>query len=508
MDTTCALQLILPTDKRNPSFTLWRDEAQQTIHVYYGFELMEVVPEDRQHLQYKLLVANLYNAGLKVADLEVVFQVDRKTMRAWGEALRAGDAQRLVQVLSGRQGRRKLTPEIQSFIRHRFAEVYRQYPQKYNTKLRQEVEAVFGVQLSGEAIRPLLGTLRLAPEPQTLTPPAAEPVGMPEVSTAPGLGWESPSPEEHPLVRGEGDATLGQEGAEVSEEKMGETSCEGQAEAKLRESLARKLSPDFEPWIAGQTRWCDHLGVRLFGEALAQVGAVGRPSEPLLKQWLASVLLGAVNVEQTKYLNWDDLSLLLGTVVRFPSPQREALTRMARTEMVPALLRWNAQQVGAETQSDFYLDPHTKHYTGQSPILKGWCPAIRWADKALHSDFVHTAGGEPVYFECTDNFADLRERFWGVVERMRQTLRWPPDKVLTLIIDRGVFSLEVFDQIRADPRLRLITWEKGYEAGQWSAEKKAESSSSSGRATAPRICGPIGSNIWSGPGSRMRRCGN
>ena len=47
METDCGLPLILPTDKRNPSLTLWRDDQGQTIHVYYGMEVMEVVPDDR-----------------------------------------------------------------------------------------------------------------------------------------------------------------------------------------------------------------------------------------------------------------------------------------------------------------------------------------------------------------------------------------------------------------------------------------------------------------------------
>ena len=157
---TRELQLILPTDKRNPAFTLWSDWSDQTIHVYYGLELMQVVPQDREHAQYKLLVANLYNAGLNVRELEAVFNVDRKTMRRWGQALNSGDAQRLAQALEGRQGRRKLTPEIQSYIRYRFAEVYRQDRRAYSARLRAEVKAVFGVQLSGETLRPLLGSLR------------------------------------------------------------------------------------------------------------------------------------------------------------------------------------------------------------------------------------------------------------------------------------------------------------------------------------------------------------
>ena len=80
-------------------------------------------------------------------------------------------------------------------------------------------------------------------------------------------------------------------------------------------------------------------------------------------------------------------------------------------------------------------------------------PAIRWADKALHSDFVHTRRGEAIYCECTDNFADLRQRLWEVVLRPRQTLGWGSDKVITLVVDRGVFGLEVFGKVLADPGL-------------------------------------------------------
>ncbi len=116
MNCTRPLQLILPTDKRNPSFTLYQDDTEQRIHVYYGLELLQVVPADRQHVQYKLLVANLYNAGLKVSSPEDLFDVDRKTMRVWGQALQSGDVQRLARALEGRQRYRKLTPEIRSFI--------------------------------------------------------------------------------------------------------------------------------------------------------------------------------------------------------------------------------------------------------------------------------------------------------------------------------------------------------------------------------------------------------
>lgn len=147
-----------------------------------------------------------------------------------------------------------------------------------------------------------------------------------------------------------------------------------------------------------------------------------------------------------------------------PSP------RMKRR--VKALFLLNARQLGTQANTDLYLDPHTKHYTGMQAVLKGWCPGIGHPDKAMHCDLLHTAGGAPLYFEITDNADDLRERLPGLLQRARQTLDWPLDKVLTLIVDRAVFGLETFAKIQADPALHLITWEKGYQAdGSWPAEK-------------------------------------
>ena len=516
MNTPRALQLILPTDKRNPAFTLYEDDTEQRIHVYYGLELLQVVPADRQHVQYKLLVDNLYNAGLKVSSLEGVFGVHRKTMRVWGQALQSGEVERLARALEGRRRLRKLTPEIQSFIRHRFADVYRQHRRDYNAQLRREVSAVFGVQLSGETIRPLLSALRAAAKTPSGSPPSG--LSAPaESGVVPALGRESePGLPLAPLAGAQAEA--GGSGASTVEKpcELAEAGAGGAPIApklippnQIVPGLERRAPPagdragaatpkvetvedpceleeglppiapgsaqptaPVKPWAGGQARWCDHLGLLLFWRALQELPAVLTPPTPWLKQWLASVLLGALNVEQTKYLNWEELSLLLGPVVATPTLQRHALSELATQATVQAVWRWNARQVAALSESDFYLDPHTKHYTGQQPILKGWCPVIRWADKALHSDFVHTQRGEAIYCECTDNFADLRQRLWDVVARLRQTLAWSSDKVITLVVDRGVFGLEVFSKVLADPGLHLITWEKGYQPGQWQEQHK------------------------------------
>lgn len=108
------------------------------------------------------------------------------------------------------------------------------------------------------------------------------------------------------------------------------------------------------------------------------------------------------------------------------------------------MLRWSYRQLAIPDDPDLYYDPYTTHYTGTQNILKGWCAAIRWADKLINSDYIHTASGHSIYFECTDNFADLRGRFFPLIERLRASLQWSLRRILTLIVDRCIYSNDVF----------------------------------------------------------------
>jgi hypothetical protein len=432
-------QLILGTDKRNALFTVYVEEDQQQLHVYYGLELLEVVSADRDDPNFKMLVGRLHNAGLSLRILQATFQTDPKTIRRWGRALRCRDGQELVRLLDGRRAARKLTREIEAYVRARWADLSRQGTYGISRQLRQEILSVFKVKLSAETLRPLVGKLKRG---EGLAETTAE--GVPQTSQPPAPG--------QPLS---------------AEEK--ETPC-GCATGRSTELPEVSLAPASAiPTLESvpQTQWCDHAGVLLFAPALLAIARVLDPPEALFKQWLASLLLGALNIEQTKFLNWEDLARLLGAVVRFPHPQRQHLERVANVASVQALVCFNARQIAADQHSDFYFDPHTKHYTGQQNVLEGWCPAIRWADKAMHSDFIHTPQGQPLYLETTDNFADLRERFFAMVERCRQVLEWPAEKVLTWIVDRAIFGQDVFEKVLANPVLHLITWEKGYERQSW-----------------------------------------
>ncbi len=52
-------QLILGADRRNPLFTVYgweEDDGEELLHVYYGLELLEVVPADRNAPSFKMLL--------------------------------------------------------------------------------------------------------------------------------------------------------------------------------------------------------------------------------------------------------------------------------------------------------------------------------------------------------------------------------------------------------------------------------------------------------------------
>ena len=442
MTSTYTGQLILGTDKRNPLFTVYtqEEEEQEQLHVYYGMELLEIVSADPKEPSFKMLVGRLYNAGVGLRVLEQTFHSAAKTIRRWGRALRSRNAEELVRVLEGHRAGRKLTPEIKAYVRARWPDLAREGLYALGKRLRGEIKSVFKVELSQETLRPLLAELKRKPG-------SASGAGKAQATTAEDLPQSSQNAPENQPVR----------------EETREQPCD----CPVRDMVPEPQTPSVALEAAPQTVWCDHVGVLVLAPVLVAVAQVVDPAEPLFKQWLASLLLGALNIEQTKFLNWPDLSRLLGTVVRFPYPQRQGLERVATQANLEALARFNARQIGAEAQSQFYFDPHTKHYTGEQNVLEGWCAAIRWADKAMHSDFIHTVLGEPLYFETTDNFADLRQRFFEVVKHCRQAMKWPAERVLTFIVDRGIFGKEVFEKVLADPALHLITWEKGYERQNW-----------------------------------------
>ena len=471
-------QLILGVDKRNPVFAVYEDDSGQRLLVFYGFEIIEIVNNDREDPAYKLLLGRLYNSGVTLRALCESFEVDPKTVRRWGEVLLKGDAVEMIRVLEGRTARRKRTVAVEKFAHLRWTELVATGNYGAVGRLQREIQSVFGVDISRSGLQSLIRELKAGALPSDLPPETATPESS-------ALTPRSPEPDDAMSSEKLVDAPPG---PEIGKREIG-VNClaEGSAEMLPNSAAQQALNENATAPPPGDTvhptpffpkdpsvanYWCDHAGVLIFAAALAGVSKVSATSQAILAQWITALWLGAQNIEQTKFLNWEDLELILGGVVRFPTPQRQQLKLLAADAgVIDGLLRFNQENLGQAVGTDFYFDPHTKHYTGEQHVLKGWCSKIRFADKVLHSDFIHSARGEPIYFETTDNFADLRQRFCGVIERARQALQWPRERVLTFIVDRAIYGLEFFQKVIEDPHWHLITWQKGFVAEAWDARK-------------------------------------
>ena len=154
-------QLLLGTDKRNPVFAVYEDDSGERLLVFYGFELLEIVKNDAEDPAFKLLLARLYNARVKLSALCESFQVDPKTIRRWGKALCQGDAAELVRVLEGRAAGRKRTLAVESFARLRWPDLIAQRSYGAVERLLGEIQSVFGVKLSRSAIKDLIRELKV-----------------------------------------------------------------------------------------------------------------------------------------------------------------------------------------------------------------------------------------------------------------------------------------------------------------------------------------------------------
>jgi hypothetical protein len=524
------LQKVIGVDKKNPYFTICQDTCIPcNLHVFFGAALMEVVPADKENPEFKLLIARLYNSGIRVKSITDVFGTARTTMKRWGDALKSADAECLSRALSGPGAPRKLTAEIRSFIQVRFRKIYQETRYNYSALIREEIKEIFGEDISSESLRPIFNELKKIELDEgkestnggnrwDLSDSALEHrVGDTQMSesreqTSDGQGrcFEhlcDQEEEEQDCNRKNSLAFYSQDGSQslgtISNElkkievmstggqdrSVGADTCDlpdsvlaqkqlrspqiiegqkgtgdGSSIHKKEEGsvLNRKNSLSF---YSSEIAFCYHLGVLLFSSEIYKFSHYVK--DEVAKQFLVTVLLGAKNIEQTKTLDFNALDAMLGMVTSNRFIQRRQLSQMATDDNITELLKFNAQIVNANQYSDFYYDPHVKRYTGAEKILKGWCPAIRGGSKIINMDFIHVApDGHPVYVEPSDNFSTMAERFVEEIKDFRSLLDCE-DKILSFIVDRGIFAFEVFETIMADNCVHIITWEKGYKKGKW-----------------------------------------
>ncbi len=154
------LQPFLGQDKSNPLFEILLDsKISDLLFVYFGMHLLEKLKLDS--LEEKFLVARLFNAKFSRKELRKNFGYDFKTMKKWGEALQTGDIEHIIAVFSGNEVKRKITKDIDKYIRKLYREIYSEYGCHSNKYIRDKVEEIFEVPVGYESVRHILNDEKL-----------------------------------------------------------------------------------------------------------------------------------------------------------------------------------------------------------------------------------------------------------------------------------------------------------------------------------------------------------
>lgn len=329
--------------------------------------------------------------------------------------------------------------EVAAFVEAMCDTAFDLHPRAPSRYLLKMVQESFKVSLSAETIRPILSDYR-----------KRKAVLKQNMQTSCDEGTQTPVASDRNNVT---------QNAEIQQDMNSEP-------PKLSEESPMADRKRSVP--SSQPRILPHAGLALFLPQLARLAELDPEDGHLLRYLTAYILLGAVNLEQSKTLDHAALAFLLGPL-RWSSPPalRAQHRRLAeeRPGLRESLLRFNARLCGHSAPSHVFFDPHTKHYTGKHPVLPGWISSLKRVDKAIHGDWFHGPDGSPLWHRLQDNYDDLRTRFLPALRQFRQDLSLPPEHTLCVVIDRGIYGLETFLECSREPGLCLLTWDQAYRAG-------------------------------------------
>lgn len=461
------LQPLLGIDKSNPFLELLIDpEFPEQLLVHFGMHLLEKIRRDRDAVELKMLAGRLYNAGFNRGRLMEVFGWARKTIQSFGRALKSGDMNEMQRVFAGRGvDSGKLTAEREQFVRETFREIYEEAGCHSNTIIRKKLKRKLGVSISREMLRPILN------EEKARVEAAREQCNYRAPHDTP-----APSPSLLPVLWVDEQATAahcervftasGETSAKASER---ETVCENRPAPSTNVVENCKPIPSVQPsadslvlcdrTVFGIPRFVHHAGLLLVRADIDRV-TEGLSEQDRLRQWLGSVLCGAVNIEQTGELNFEALEVLIGPTLRSAYRQRLRLHEICDTQLTMALWRRNAEMIGATEMDTFLYDPHGIHYTGALRILLGWLGNLHMVGKVYYQDFFHTEQGLPVIAFLEDNYENMRERFSRQVDQLRELLWGTVKRKITIAADRAIYDLKDLLALR-QRGIFVITWEKG-----------------------------------------------
>ena len=510
--------------------------GDESIFMMLGTALLERIRRDPDTLLYKMAIGRMANFGCSVRALERAFKHDHRTIALWAEGLTTTDPRRIVQVYAG-QGAPSKLPDAAIPVMRALYHALRHTVRDYAKRIGVELQRSFGVSVCSELLRqwfrrfdaeanpadaqvatgsvpsdagdehPIVtvepGALASASPPKItvaelpplLLPPVPERLLLPEFSqsllASPESGRPVPAaailpgfpPEPEPLLP---PPPPPEEVVPViaTQPPSGVSSCVTPPVLSLPAAAKRNYSPaplglPFSGVRPGPgTTLCHHAGALLFAVGMDLVSE-GRPPEwAIHQQWLGQILQGAPNIEQSKCINGLDLALFTGTRAYSDQTQRTQLTAQSMdADIFMWLMGRNARLVpdGPNRGDVFYLDPHTKEYTGTLKLLLGWCGRIHDTARVLHMDFIHSQSGLPVWLEHCDNYFDLRVRIFPMLDRFDQLFSADKRKGRIYVVDRGIYGIDTFQAFYDRPD-DLLSWEKGYssETSAWQVDAPHE----------------------------------
>lgn len=469
---------VLPLVNSTNVFSLHSDHIDHAqskyLYLMLGICIVERVPNDPNHFLYKMLVARLRTAGFKYKEIQRVFKVSENTIRKWAKALNSGSGMRVARVF-GIISNGKLNGEVQAFIKMRYRALKLEGKKDYRKIIREELLDEKDIAVSGEALRRIFRK----GDDEDNDAKTSDSAGVDEVLDEPSSGDLTcmESIDDPASLPTDSENSAIPSNTENPQGIFPDVSVEG---GESRKPFAEKppsvlpALPTSGQRIPARQKQFHHVGLFLFLSNIHSVGArLGEGSAACL-QLIAQLLLGAVNVEQGKLLSSQALRFMIGEIMDYSQGFRDKLDCYASREGITKLAITNLQLVGLQNALSLilYYDPHGKHYTGELPILKGWCGNLKDTAKVLYSDYIHSEDGFPLFMKHYDNFYDLRERIIFTLHEFASLFQIVPE--MTIVIDRGIYGLATMQLFTAKGH-KLITWEKGYNKDAWNADVSSES---------------------------------
>jgi len=449
------LHPLLGTDKSNPFLELLIDPTSPSdILVHFGMRLLEKVTRGKDRIEEKMLAGRLYNANFKRSALVETFNKDRKTLQRYGNALKSGDVKKMTCAFSGQGGEKKLDKHKELFVRQTFRDIYCQQGCHSNRFIRKELKRKLGITVNRETVRLIINEEKEKMQHSGSFLPVKKEDFQEVFSVVnhffAAFNAKNQKPEKDTQCNN------GPLSGGGSRKICNHSPC----------FPPFQLLPDKKKWPFQEGTFLHHAGLFLARPLIDRTSIAYEDDQNIARQWIGSVLCGAVNLEQMRQLNYPALELLIGPQISSNYRQRKRLHQVANSENTTAIWRENIRLVEAHRDDTFLYDPHGIEYTGEQKILKGWLGGSHKIAKAYYQDFVHTTDGKPVMAFLEDNYEDLRLRFPRQVPRLRQLLGGDQDRKLTFVIDRAIYDLEELRNFR-DQNVYVITWEKAVKNLLW-----------------------------------------